>query len=421
MALNLDAGGSSAAGVRLESASELGHRGAMPRALGRLLQGSADADVDLVAAEEHALWRQPGQVEAEAAVRAACGRKLQGPVQLTSILLVGLRRIRYEYLQRARAAAELMQIRLSLSRPAAPDEPDQQVPPEVLPAVSVFTRWMDGEGARVLQEMRWQLLPPSAIVARTRTTCPRHLPREQTLIRLLQGRGVPVLTGGIPVWTNDLPTWSDTLAVLTLGPCNCQPADNLTICWDCGRLRPLIAREAQPSPCIWCRRSEPCHSICDGCRTVLHYRGTCPAWNRGANPIYDVTAISALQFCPDCIWRLLTELADCPRAPPAAPPADLELHLSTAAAACSPGAGHTSAVPAARTDMRRVRRWVLRRLRAQEAVALGTLASEWCDYQSDPGGPFMMRDSADELNGRAVSFLMREGKVDVTRGRVVLR
>ena len=76
--LNADHQRRSSAGVELECAFELGHRGVLSRELGRYLLRERRDDLEEGVPEEYAFYRQVGLAEARA-------HKLRHPVQLTRL------------------------------------------------------------------------------------------------------------------------------------------------------------------------------------------------------------------------------------------------------------------------------------------------------------------------------------------------
>ena len=139
-----EAQGHSSHGVSLEGACDLAYRGIMPRALGKALDshdiafGAAPPVHSDSDGEEYATWAQPEQVEQEVMKTTARQRRCRNSIRVTTVLLLGLRKMRAEYAQIISAWCELQQLASSLSDPvAAPVPPAGNAPhPPAAPAIS---------------------------------------------------------------------------------------------------------------------------------------------------------------------------------------------------------------------------------------------------------------------------------------------
>ena len=151
LVLNADRGGRSAEGVRQEEPSDLGYRGLMPTSLGVCLQQASPLSRD--APEEYALLRERGGIELEASVRSAAAKRAAPAIRVTSLLMLGIRKIRACYLQRVEGCLALMELALSdWGGPAvdpgeAPPPPPQQRASHLAPCSVVrWTGFVPAEG-----------------------------------------------------------------------------------------------------------------------------------------------------------------------------------------------------------------------------------------------------------------------------------
>ena len=184
----------------------------------------------------------------------------------------------------------------------------------------------------------------------------------------------------------------------------------ISCCWQCGG---ITLCPVPPQPCKWCNRNSGDLS-CSGCGCKLHTRGQCRAWNRGASRCYLPGPTELHALCPDCLWVWLQAWMDCPsRRRPATVVPTLVNHMAGLVATCACGAGSQNARSAPTLTLRRVRRWILRHLRArsrQEGLPLDRLLSRCEAAMEVPAATPLLQ----ELVQRSVHTLCREGKAFLT-------
>ena len=129
-------------------------------------------------------------------------------VRFTTLLLLGLRCIRAQYQQRTKAYMDL--VFRSLPAPEAPPGPEPFFEGEE--DRTGLQLWLDGPGARLVLQLRWQLPSEDAAVRRVRQEAPRGvLSRGVTasvISSALRSAGVAFLVGGHPNWGADMPSWT---------------------------------------------------------------------------------------------------------------------------------------------------------------------------------------------------------------------
>ena len=283
--LSVDVQDSSAIPTARERGWDLAYRGVLPKSLGATLCSLSIPDLDsLVQAETelYASLRQPGALHAE--LRQFSKRRAAAlpAVRVVKCLLLGLRRIRFEYQARLTAW-------LSLCRAALPPPPPEVAAEQAgAPSRDALQAWLTtGSGLRSMQELRWALLPPRAAVARLQSAYPRsRLSADSLLAKLFENSGA-VLQDSAPYWGPSAPTWQVAIACLS-SRCSCPPANNARImcCWTCGG-SVLPVHTTGPSPCHCCHNHSPVH--CASCNCSLHFRGQC-RWNQGAHTTAQIPA-----------------------------------------------------------------------------------------------------------------------------------
>ena len=152
---------------------------------------------------------------------------------------------------------------------------------------------------------------------------------------------------------------------------------------------------------------------CSGCGRKLRKRGQCRAWNQGASVHFLPGPDEQQALCPDCVWDWLQAWLDCPRRRRSAVASDLAQHMAGLAEECLSGAGLRNARSGSSLTLRRVRRWVLRHLRArsrQLGVPLNLLLSRCVAAMDVPEALPLIH----ELVQRSVQALCREGKAHLT-------
>ena len=416
LVLNADRGGRSAEGVRQEEPSDLGYRGLMPTSLGVCLQQASPLSRD--APEQYALLRERGAVELEASARSAAARRAAPAIRVTSLLMLGIRKIRACYLQRVEGCLAMMELDLSdLGGPAV--DPGEAPPPPPHQRAPLLAQWLDGPGSSLQRELRWLVPTPEAATARISNEFRGRCPRQDVVTALLQQRGVPMLVRSLPAWHLQYAVWSDLCAALSLPRCSCNlphgPGPDL--CWHCGHI--WLPDPSEPSPCPWCRRAVADAPACAVCGCQVHYRGECSSWNRGAHHVYKPGPHLPSLLCPDCIWALVQAMAASPgRHPTAHTVGALRLHLQHAHENCCPGAGSADAGNNTVVGLRRCRRWVLRCLNRHAPLPLRELEHMFQEHLAQAqGGQVQPSDMAE----RAVRLLVREQLAVVDGDMISLR
>ena len=171
-----------------------------------------------------------------------------------------------------------------------------------------------------------------------------------------------------------------------------------------------VLRPGVPTPCKWCQGLEG-GLLCTGCVCTVHMRGSCRAWNMGANALYLPSPGEPHFLCPDCLWVWAEAWLNCPHQRPVVlSDPELTIHMHNLAGTCSEGAGanstsdHTSF-----PSLRRVRRWMLRHISAAHRPACLPLEAlhTTCALAMSHG---QESSAFKELMERSVSALCCEGK-----------
>ena len=440
-----DVGGHSVTGTRMEGPCDLGYRGLMPKALGFALRAGSDASASVSAMEEaeelralaedeeFADGRQIDAAEEESARRRAVVKAYPGATTITTLLILGLRRVRAEYMARLNAWAELQKIWMS---PGGEDadgagdghlQPPQDTVAGVGPVIPRATadqalsdrigQWANtAHGRTSVRHLRWAAGPVNVLAARLRAELGHlaHTSLEQ-LEAVCARIGIPISVGGRITWGESRPAWAAALAAWQVDcQCNVERANvTIEICVTChGARRPLL-----PIPggvCEWCNRA--CTETCSGCGCGLHYAGQCYQWMRGANPLYAAGDIDPYHLCPDCGWKWISLLA--PQTRPVAivdEASALYIHLRAVAAACLPGAGHARRAPPADVvrvgwAQRRILRGLARAAWVRVAVLVNQIAGDHARLQPMDGArntPMLVQT----VVRQAVSNLHAAGKL----------
>ena len=315
----VEPGNSSAASTLAEGASDLAHRGIMPCGLGNLLHCATQPpsldtfEVPEVEDEQHGTFRDLPFASAEAEGSKDRLLKFTGAAaDALRLLVLALRRIRAEYLQRVDLWAAAFRASLEPRAVAA------VVPVPARPADPTSTWLASPAGQEVIKELRWSLPDRRAAISRLRMACrvQGYRPSDARILFLLSAEGVPLRTGSTDVlWDSGGLTWPLAKALLlhlcTCAPVGERPTPPIQCCSRCrGALFADIAAAA-PLPCPWCRHTSEVH--CRACAVSLHFRGQC-AWNRGANTLFRPSTSTPTLLCPDCHWRWLCARSALPSA-----------------------------------------------------------------------------------------------------------
>ena len=181
---------------------------------------------------------------------------------------------------------------------------------------------------------------------------------------------MPLASRGAPSWATDMPTWLQARAALQQR-CVCLRLETVACCWGCAGCVLPQSTASSAVPLVWPDRCLALHA----CSQTWHFRGQC-RWNCGASRHYALLPHENIGLCPDCSWQWLQAWDACPRRRAVViEDPDLLRHVRATSLACQPGAG-TQSSESHPLNMRRVRRWLLRRLQAcrqEEGLPLAQL------------------------------------------------
>ena len=224
--LTSDVAGHSASAVLAEGESDLAHRGVLPMDLGnailragRSLAEYQVAPLDDLAPEQFAHLLHPDQLADELAQASARRIRLKPILDFTTLLLHGLRAIRYHYA--TRMSFFISCVKLHMHQPEA-------VPHPLVPAARSpsdrFSAWCSTPaGQGVLQQLCWLAPTQPILVARLQAelgTVPAS--SQARWVSLSQSRGVPIRTGTSLSWGFHL-SWDDAKSLLHTR-CTCDLA-----------------------------------------------------------------------------------------------------------------------------------------------------------------------------------------------------
>lgn len=397
--LSSDVNSSSQSAVAAELPFDLAYRAVMCADLGRVLcQHSSVVDVG-GASESFSTIHQPGDVQTDLRHMAQRKTRFLPAVRFTSLLVLGLRRIRVEYAKRLAAWRTCA----SVFVPAVPDSPSL---PGVARSMSAFAAWLASRsGLMCVRELRWLLPSVSLVESRLQREVVGFRSLSAAHLVALHAAGVPVLLDGDPSWGPDLPPWDEAYAVLATR-CVCTvrvgPVSPLELCSHCARAR--VANACDPASalnCPWCRQRHG--EVCRLCSRLVHFRGQC-AWNRGAHRAYGGSPHTGVLLCPDCAWSWVCMLRDSLRRPCLSRPSgELARHVSHLQSIVAPGAGDSVVRPRPAVRVAKVRRWFLVQLRdcPQERSVLFRLC---CDAFPD-----VSNGTLAPIFDHVVQILSREG------------
>ena len=332
---------------------------------------------------------------------------------VNSLLLLGLRFVRSEFQQRLDAWIALARTLLDHMQPAGDPQVVPFLPGAHRPAHGLQA-WLHSPGALgFITELRWLVPTTDIVVNRIRAINPGLRLGGETIVAAVRACGVPILSHRIPSWGGVFPEWHSVKAALQV-TCTCDrhalPAP-VSCCWQCGG---AVLLPGPPQPCRWCNHDGG-DLACSGCGRRLHKRGQCRAWNRGASGHYLPGPDEPHALCPDCMWLWLQAWMDCPRRRRTTVAPDLTHHMASLAATCVCGAGSRNARSTPSLTLRRVRRWILRHLRARHRH-LGTpleLLLSRCEAAMEVPAT-TATPLLHDLVQRSVHSLCREGKAFLT-------
>ena len=228
----------SAPGTRAEGPCDLAYRCVLPAELGRVLNGRAQ-DAGAVQGSEQGSsdegyatgWEGKALAE-EAEARTRARRRCVASIQVTTVLSLGVRKLRAEYAARIETWLRLRALVGHCVVGGATVCYHIPTPG----ANSRVVNWATSEPGRiVISELRWRVLPREALLRRVRTELGglRGL-RDGALVPLVQRYGVPVLVAGSQSWGPTLPDWQEARAAWQF-LCACRVRDPDTwACDNCG-------------------------------------------------------------------------------------------------------------------------------------------------------------------------------------------
>ena len=151
--LSTDVQGSSAIPTARERGWDLGYKGVLPKSLGATLCSLSTHELDALVQSECELYaslRQPGAMQAELQQFSKRRTAALPAIRVVRCLLLGLRRIRFEFQTRLTAW-------LSLCREALPTPPPEEAAVQAgAPPRDALQAWFTtGSGLRSVQELRW--------------------------------------------------------------------------------------------------------------------------------------------------------------------------------------------------------------------------------------------------------------------------
>ena len=332
---------SSRAVTNAEQGHDLAYRGIMPQELGRFLRRHGQPTCHRSQPEEDAPDEQfgsfldlQGAADELAAISVRCVQAVGAAIGPLRLLMLGLRCVRAEYLQRLDAWASAMTV--SLNESTAPAGPLLPRPPAAPDRAHIWLR--TPEGRSLLKELRWLAPDRHTAVHRLRSVL-RSNQSNDRLAEILTEFGAPMRTGAVLSWGASQATWAVYRQTLQ-HVCRCPvvaPVPLVACCLRCRGAQP--AGTAEPQPCPWCGRLDG--PSCTACSVTIHFRGGC-RWNRGAHAVYRLQAEEAVQLCPDCHWLWIVSYRAFPFAQQLDIPPDISSHMDRVAAQCLPGAGFGS-------------------------------------------------------------------------------
>ena len=378
---------------------DLGYRAIMPAALGRLLAkipaedrgaggmaaDGADDGMDS-SDEEYADSNEVARAQMEHRKRDSKMAKWRGAVQVTSVALLGLRRLRAAYAEQIEMWAQLEEQaqkdpELTALDPHPLDQGEAQQPRapagpsrELIFRDKLVSFAASVTGSRAIREIRWAALTPDQLASRLRRELPLTGATPRQIAHVAAEFGVPTRCNGVLEW-GGTPTWRDALAALQR-VCECigGAVDAIARFSECNGAR-LPSRPEVLPPCRWCHAAVDEH--CDACGCAVHAAGLCGAWLRGAHAVFARTVGQNVYLCPDCalLWMFAMRVNEVAHPTPGGDD-DIKAHMLSVASEVLPPAGR-DALSDTPPKMRRCRRWVIRRLRqTNEPVSIAQIMDD---------------------------------------------
>ncbi|CAE7339315.1 unnamed protein product [Symbiodinium microadriaticum] len=201
---------SSRAVTNAEQGHDLAYRGIMPQELGRFLRRHGQPTCHRSQPEEDAPDEQfgsfldlQGAADELAAISVRCVQAVGAAIGPLRLLMLGLRCVRAEYLQRLDAWASAMTV--SLNESTAPAGPLLPRPPAAPDRAHIWLR--TPEGRSLLKELRWLAPDRHTAVHRLRSVL-RSNQSNDRLAEILTEFGAPMRTGAVLSWGASQVGWS---------------------------------------------------------------------------------------------------------------------------------------------------------------------------------------------------------------------
>ena len=197
-------------------------------------------------------------------------------VQLTALLVLGLRRVRAEYAKRIEvwclAARSKIEQEAEAIVPAIAQPVGAHPVVQPLGAPSALNRmvsWAASQrGSKCVREMRWLLPTLSVVGARLRQEGVVRDVSDNVLQQFCVSAGLPWKQDGQHTWGPQAVPWLRLRQLLTRR-CVCPgEVKELECCWTCGGVRLPHWDGAPIRPCEWCCR--PVTTQCEGCHCSIH-------------------------------------------------------------------------------------------------------------------------------------------------------
>ena len=262
--------------------------------------------------ESYAHSGTPTFIESEAAALRARHRAISPAIQVQLLLTLGLRRIRYEYMQRIHSWVA-RQPRCATAHQSSDPDPISPQPRAFLPpplAIRIQT-WASTEagGAR-MKDLR-ALLPTSTTVF-NRMTAIFITGRANAahVTRIVQSMGIPIRSNTNVTVAPSLLSWT-SIREHWLQKCVCNTVHTPPgLCGRCGRASPTPSAPTTPT-CYLCNRTDALSASCHLCGISFHFLPSC-ALGRGVHPLYRANFALGGILCPECVWVLSSHTESSP-------------------------------------------------------------------------------------------------------------
>jgi hypothetical protein len=405
---------SSVRGVRLEGPADLAYRCLLPKALGRALicHGREVPDTP----RENAESQPREEVSRESAQRLRAATLLAGPIRVTTMLLVGIRKMRAELSVRMSAWRELRT--LEIQPPAVPVSNSVHLP-VAGSASTVIASWASSlVGSASILHMRARLLPLSAVLARTRIEC--RIPAgssDRAVVSILGPMYIPYRQGESVGWGDGRRSW-DVVRSFLQRPCQCSTSSTQAVgMWICpvSRLSKIPGTCAVPvahhGVCDSCSR--PAQDRCPGCLRGVHFGTACGQWMHGVDVRYGPGPSDQRWLCPLCLASLVREVCDGHVRPRLDYPCrGASQHMAALSLQCLPGAGvNTAHFPLRARALRAFVLSLLTRSRWTPLCSVRRRAREWHRLRSPAQSCSFSLHILSPAISQAVRSLVAERKV----------